>query len=41
MTHELDEQGEMIHVDIDPFIPTGSCALCVEVERETKPPEKR
>ena len=41
MIHELDENGEQIHVDIDPFIPTGSCAICAGVEQETLPPEER
>lgn len=39
--HELDENGEQIHVDIDPFIPTGVCAICTERDQETEPPEKR
>lgn len=34
-THE----GE--HVDIDPFIPTGICALCTETAQETEAPEDR
>lgn len=41
MIHELDENGEQIHVDIDPFIPTGTCAICADVEQETLPPEER
>lgn len=41
MKHELDENGEVLHVDIDPFIPTGICAICTEHEQETKPPEER
>ena len=41
MTHELDENGEQIHADIDPFIPTGFCAICVDHDQETKPPEER
>ena len=41
MIHELDENGELLHVDIDPFIPTGFCAVCTEHEQETKPPEER
>lgn len=36
MTHDLDEQGEPIHVDIDPFIPTGTCAICVGEVQETE-----
>lgn len=28
MTHEVDESGQAIHVDIDPFIPTGICRHC-------------
>lgn len=39
--HEINEQFELIHVDIDPFIPTGICAICVNVEQETLPPEDR
>lgn len=41
MTHELDELGGPIHVDIDPFIPTGTCAHCAGVNQETEPPEDR
>jgi hypothetical protein len=29
------------HVDIDPFIPTGICALCADVPQETEAPEDR
>lgn len=29
------------HVDIDPFIPTGICALCTDEEQDTVPPEER
>ena len=36
MMHELDEQGEPVHVDVDPFIPTGSCAICAGVEQENR-----
>lgn len=36
MTHELDELGEPVHVDIDPFIPTGTCAICVGEVKETE-----
>lgn len=41
MTHELDEQGALIHVDVDPFIPTGICAICSGVDQEIEPPEER
>lgn len=41
MTHELDDNGELVHVDIDPFIPTGFCAVCTGHDQETKPPEER
>jgi len=41
MKHELDESGQPLHVDIDPFIPTGICAICAGVEQETEPPEDR
>ncbi|WLV27498.1 hypothetical protein [Pseudomonas phage Hadban] len=41
MTHEVDENGDVLHVDIDPFIPTGTCAICAGVEQETEPPEER
>jgi hypothetical protein len=34
-THEGD------CVDIDPFIPTGICALCTDTEQDTLPPEDR
>lgn len=39
--HPLDESGEIVHVDIDPFIPTGTCAICANVEQETEAPEGR
>lgn len=39
--HALDELGEPVHVDVDPFIPTGTCAFCAGVEQETEPPEER
>lgn len=39
MTHELDETGQPVHVDIDPFIPTGTCAVCVDYPQETEAPE--
>lgn len=41
MMHEMDELGEPIHVDVDPFIPTGTCAICAGVPQETEPPEER
>ena len=41
MNHELDEDGQPIHVDIDPFIPTGVCAICAHVPQETEAPEDR
>lgn len=41
MTHQLDEDGQPIHVDIDPFIPTGVCAICSSTPQETQPPEDR
>ncbi len=41
MSHDLDETGEPIHVDIDPYIPTGQCAICTETAQETEPPEQR
>lgn len=28
-------------VDIDPFIPTGQCAICTDTEQDTVPPEDR
>lgn len=39
--HPIDEAGEIVHVDIDPFIPTGTCAICAEAEQEALPPEDR
>lgn len=39
--HPIDESGEPVHQDIDPFIPTGTCAICAGVEREELPPEAR
>lgn len=41
MTHELDDNGEIIHVDVDPFIPTGICSICADTPQETMPPEER
>lgn len=41
MIHELDANGEPIHVDVDQFIPTGFCAICKDVPQETEPPEDR
>lgn len=29
------------HEDIDPFLPTGICALCTDTEQETEAPEDR
>lgn len=28
--HELDEAGHPVHVHVDPYIPTGLCAICEE-----------
>ena len=39
--HELDNQGNPIHVDVDPFIPTGICSVCIGVGSETEAPEDR
>ena len=39
--HQLDELFEPIHIDIDPFIPTGKCAICSNVPQETLAPEDR
>lgn len=39
MAHEVTHTGDC--VDIDPFIPTGICALCADVEQDTLPPEDR
>lgn len=39
--HPIDEAGDPVHEDIDPFIPTGTCAHCAGVEQETEPPEDR
>lgn len=36
-----DEHHAGEHVDIDPFIPTGICALCADIPQETEPPEDR
>lgn len=41
MKHEFDSAGEPLHVDVDPFIPTGICAICTGVEYETEAPEDR
>ncbi len=34
-----NHQGDC--VDVDPFIPTGVCALCSGTPQETEPPEDR
>lgn len=26
--HDVDEYGNEIHIDVDPFIPTGICGIC-------------
>lgn len=39
MKHEPDVAGQPIHIDIDPFIPTGICAICAGAELDT--PEDR
>lgn len=39
--HPIDEAGNPVHEDIDPFIPTGICAHCVGTAQETEPPEDR
>lgn len=39
--HELDTVGRPIHVDVDPFIPTGICAICTDVEQDVLAPEDR
>lgn len=41
MKHDLDSNGLPVHVDIDPFIPTGVCAICAHVPQETEAPEDR
>ena len=41
MNHELDETGQPIHVDVDPSIPTGTCAACSDHPQEDTPPEER
>lgn len=28
-------------IDVDPFIPTGICAVCTDVEPEAEAPENR
>lgn len=40
-SHNLDGNGQPIHVDIDPFIPTGICAICTDSTQETEAPEDR
>lgn len=27
-THEIDEYGNELHIDVDPIIPTGICVIC-------------
>lgn len=39
--HPLDAFGQIVHADIDPFIPTGICAICTHRDQETEPPEER
>lgn len=29
------------HIDVDPFIPTGVCAICTDVPIDRVPPEDR
>ena len=41
MKHDLDDNGQPIHIDIDPFIPTGTCSICTGVPQETAAPEDR
>lgn len=41
MKHRIDETGQPIHVDIDPYLPTGICAICEGVPQETQAPEDR
>lgn len=41
MTHNTDPDGALIHVDVDPFIPTGVCAICTDTTQEALPPEDR
>lgn len=41
MKHRIDENGQPAHVDIDPFLPTGICAICEGVPQETQAPEDR
>lgn len=39
--HPIDDAGEPVHEDIDPFIPTGICAHCAGSPQETETPEDR
>lgn len=39
MAYTPTHEGEC--VDIDPFIPTGQCALCTDTPQETEAPEDR
>lgn len=39
--HPVDETGEPVHEDIDPFIPTGICAHCTGSKQDTESPEDR
>lgn len=39
--HPIDENGAIVHEDIDPFIPTGVCAYCAGAQQATEPPENR
>lgn len=41
MKHDIDDSGQLIHLDVDPFIPTGICAACAGVKQETEAPEDR
>jgi hypothetical protein len=41
MEHVTDGTGTPIHIDVDPFIPTGICAICTGIESETEAPEDR
>lgn len=40
MEHDVDDNGNEIHVDVDEQIPTGICKICKDkAEEESQPAE--
>lgn len=34
--HRLDALGDPIHIDVDPVLPTGICAVCEAAKPDTE-----